>query len=289
MLVTRRAGRLILITQPDHAGLAGQLAEGWGNERFAIPAPREALICAADHHDDGWHELDGRPTYNESARRPAHFTELPLSVTVGPYGRGVESVYARHAHAGVLVGMHFSGFYTSRWGAGGGPPSDDPVARQVVRTQEARWMPALREAWGYRGLRSAFDVATWYAYEVLQAVDLLSLALGLMDLESGGAGGEPLDVGATLGRVDQPVGGRIVTSAPTVAGGEHVPITVQPAGLGAVTLDPYPFSEPLDIGIPTRSLEDRPYRSAAEASQAFHTAEMNDLRVMLSPAAPADQ
>ena len=44
-------------------------------------------------------------------------------------------------------------------------------------------MPALREAWGYRGRRSDFDAGTWHAYEVLQAVDLLSLAHGLMDLE----------------------------------------------------------------------------------------------------------
>ena len=38
MLVTRREGRLTLITQPDHAALAGQMAESWGNEHFATPA-----------------------------------------------------------------------------------------------------------------------------------------------------------------------------------------------------------------------------------------------------------
>ena len=51
---TRRDGRLTLITQPDHAALAGRMAESWGNEHFATPAARDALISAAVHHDDGW-------------------------------------------------------------------------------------------------------------------------------------------------------------------------------------------------------------------------------------------
>ena len=71
MLVTRRANHLVLITQPEHARLAGRLAAAWGNERFALPAAHAALILAATHHDDGWYELDELPAYNEQARRPA--------------------------------------------------------------------------------------------------------------------------------------------------------------------------------------------------------------------------
>ena len=156
MLVTRRADQLTLITQPEHARAAGTLAQAWGNERFAIPALRDALICAATHHDDGWHELDSEPAYNADARRPANFVELALERTVGPYSRGVESVYERDTAAGVLVSMHFSGFYTARWGIAGGSAVDHPLAREVVAAQEARWMPALREAWGYRGPRTVF-------------------------------------------------------------------------------------------------------------------------------------
>lgn len=284
MLVTRRQGQLALVTQPDHAGLAGRLAERWGNEGFAIPAAREALICAAAHHDDGWFELDGLPAYNAQAQRPAHFTELPLSETVGPYGRGVESVYDRDPRAGALVGMHFSGFYTSRWGAGGQPPSDDPLAREVVAAQEVRWMPALRKAWDYRGLRSEFDAATWHAYEVLQAVDLLSLAIGLIDPErTADPGGHALDVAATLASVDQPgEAARIVTSVPTTAGGKHVEITATPLGSGRFELDPYPFGEsPLEVATAVRMLDDGPYASSEQAAEAFGAAHVGDLRVTL--------
>lgn len=110
----------------------------WGNHRFELPGVRDALLCAATHHDDGWLEIDERAAYNAPERRRAHFIELPLSETVGPYGRGVESVYARDPLDGALVGMHFSGFYTGRWGLGAGGAPGDPRAAEVVATQEAR-------------------------------------------------------------------------------------------------------------------------------------------------------
>jgi Protein of unknown function (DUF3891) len=283
VLVTRRDGRLTLITQPDHAALAGRMAASWGNEHFATPAARDALICAAVHHDDGWRQLDSRPTYNAERQRPAHFTELPLSESAGPYARNVESVYERDLRAGALVGMHFSGFYTNRWGVGTGAASESPLALQIVAEQEARWMPALRAAWGNRGLRSEFDAETWHAYEVLQAVDLLSLALGLMDLERP-ADGEPVDVTSTLTRVDQAPGARMVTGAPRAIGDpRRATITVQPIGPGSITLDPYPFRPPeLQLAVPVRELEDRPYESAEEAAEAFHAAEPREMGLTLS-------
>jgi hypothetical protein len=283
VLVTRRDGRLTLITQPDHAALAGRMAESWGNEQFDTPAARDALICAAVHHDDGWGQLDSRPTYNAERQRPAHFTELPLSESAGPYARNVESVYEHDLRAGALVGMHFSGFYTNRWGIGTGAASESPLALQIVAEQEARWMPALRAAWGNRGPRSEFDAEIWHAYEVLQAVDLLSLALGLMDLERP-ADGEPVDVTSTLTRVDQAPGARMVTGVPRAIGDpRRATIAVQPIGPGNVTLDPYPFRPPeLRLAAPVRELEDRPYESAEGAAEAFHAAEPRELVLTLS-------
>jgi uncharacterized protein DUF3891 len=286
VLVSRRDGRLALVTQPDHATLAGWLAEHWGNDLFAVPAAREALVTAASHHDDGWLELDGRPMYNAEQRRPAHFIELPLSETVGPYGRGVESVYARDPHAGALVSMHFSGFYTGRWGVGGdGAPSRNELAQQVVAAQEARWMPALREAWGYRGRRSEFDAGTWHAYEVLQAVDLLSLALGLTDLHRAAPAVEPVDVTTTLARTEQVPGPRFVTGVPLRAGGPYVAITLTVAEPGRVQLDPYPLRErELEFLLPVRELDDRAYTGPDDAARAFRAAPVRELRLTLTHA-----
>ncbi len=275
MLVTRRDGRLVLITQPDHARLAGELAARWGNGRFATPAPREALLCAATHHDDGWLELDGSPAYNAEARRPAHFVELELRQTAGPYGRGVESVYRRDPYAGGLVGMHFSGFYTGRWGLGGQPALENPLAAEVVRTQEARWMPVLREVWGYRGPRSRFDADTWHAYEVLQALDLMSLAIGRLDLEASGVGGgvDGVTVQSTLRSLDQAPGPRLVDAVPRSAGGERVELRLELVAPGRLVVAPYPFTPPeFELTVAARELEDREYAGADEAAAAFHAA-----------------
>ncbi len=285
MLVTRRAGHLVLITQPEHGRVAGELAGRWGNRGFEVPAPREALICAALHHDDGWHELDGQPVFDPVARRPANFTKLPLDQTVGPYTRGVESVYARNQHAGALVGMHFSGFYTGRWGLGGEPALENPLAAEVVAAQEARWMPALREAWGYRGPRSRFDADTWHAYEVLQALDLMSLAVGLMDLSGEQGGDRPVAVRSTLSSLDQPAGPRLVDCVPKAVGAERVRLRLTPAPRGRLLVEPYPFAtDEFELAVAARELDDRRYASPEEAAAAFHEAPVVTLRVTLAAA-----
>lgn len=283
MLVTRRDARLALVAQPDHAAVAGALARQWGNRRFTAPVAHEALICAADHHDDGWLELDGRPMFNHEQRRPSHFVELPLAETAGPYTRGVESVYARNQHAGVLVSMHFSGFYTSRWGIGGAAPPDNPLAVEVVATQEARWMPALREAWGYRGRRSEFDAHNWHAYEVLQAVDLMSLALCLMDLEQPSRGG-PVDVANSLAAIHQAAGPRLITGVPQAVGGPYATLQLTVAEPGAVQVEPYPFAEAwFELAITVRELDDRRYDGPDEATAAYRAAPVRELAVTVTP------
>jgi Protein of unknown function (DUF3891) len=305
MLVNRRDGRLALVTQPDHAAVAGTLARHWGNERFVAPTAHQALICAATHHDDGWLELDGKPMYNHEQRRPAHFIELPLTDTAAPYARGVESVYARDQHAGVLVSMHFSGFYTSRWGVGGGAPSDNPLALEVVATQEARWMRALRDVWGYRGRRSEFDANNWHAYETLQAVDLMSLALCLMDVERPGAqhpvdverpgaqhpvdverpgGQHPVDVANSLASIDQVAGPRLITGVPEAAGGPYATLQLTVTAPRAVQVEPFPFAEPeFELLIAVRELEDRRYAGPDEAADAFRAAAVRELSVTIMP------
>ena len=44
----------IVITQPAHAWVSGQLAQAWGNESFGEFAPREEVCLAAEQHDIGW-------------------------------------------------------------------------------------------------------------------------------------------------------------------------------------------------------------------------------------------
>jgi hypothetical protein len=284
MLVTRRRGQLWLITHPEHGRVAGELCAHWGNDRFQTPAQREALLLAATHHDDGWYELDGRPSFNAEEARPAHFLELPLEVTVGPYGRGVDSVYARDRHAGALVSMHWAGLYHTRFGLHGGEPVGHPLAVEVVAEQDHRRAAALREAWGGRGLRSEFEHQTWYAYELLQALDLMSLALGLVD-PAEPATDRSVSVPSTLARIDQPRGERSIPAVPVAPGGPYVTLTLRIASPGVVSLDPYPFSQPsFELEVSARRVEDRRYASAEDAARAYHDAAPEALRIQVGPA-----
>lgn len=272
MLVSRRGPLLHLVTHPEHGRLAGRLAASWGNDRFRAPESRRALLRAATHHDDGWAELDDQPAYSEAARRPAHFLEIGLEQTVGPYRRGVDAVYAEDAHAGALVSMHWAGLYSTRWGLQGGAPVGHPLAGEVVAQEERRWVAALRESWAYTGPRSRFEADCWHAYEVLQTLDFLALALSLLDLSQPTGSEDPAAMPATLPTVDQPPGGRLVPGVPTCVGGEHLTLSLRVAAPGRVVLDPYPFDAPeLTVELPGRELEDRPY-SETEAVEAYHAA-----------------
>ena len=284
MLVTRRQGELWLITHPEHGRVAGELCSRWGNDLFQTPAQHEALVIAATHHDDGWYELDGRPSFNARQVRPAHFLELPLEVTVGPYGRGVDSVYARDRHAGALVSMHWAGLYHTRFGLHGGEPVRHPLAVEVVAEQDHRRAAALREAWGGHGLRSEFEHGTWYAYELLQALDLISLALGLVD-PAEPAVDDSLPVPSTLARVEQPQGARVIPAVPVAPGGPYIEVTLRVPSPGVVSLDPYPLSEPsLELEVSARRVEDRRYASAKEAASAYHGAEAEPIKIQVGPA-----
>jgi len=283
MLISRRPGLLQLVSHPDHGRLAGTLGGHWGNEQFATPVPIEALRTAATHHDDGWRELDDRPTFNAEAQRPAHFLELSLPDTVGPYGRGVDEVYARNPHAGALVSMHWAGLYSTRWGLQAGDPVPHPAAAQVVAEQERRWIAALREAWAHSGPRSEFEAHSWHAYEVLQALDFISLALCLLDVGRAASVGEPVPMPVTLPHVDQPDAPRTVPSVPRGPGSSHVDVRLWVAEPQVVVLDPYPFDAPrFEVEVPLRELEDRSYASAEEASRAYYGAEVDPRRMTIA-------
>jgi len=284
MLVTRRRGELWLITHPEHGRVAGELCAHWGNDRFQTPAQHEALLLAATHHDDGWYELDGRPSFNAEQARPAHFLELPLEMTVGPYGRGVDSVYARDRHAGALVSMHWAGLYHTRFGLHGGQPVGHPLAVEVVAEQDHRRAAALREAWGGRGLRSEFEHQTWYAYELLQALDLMSLALGLVD-PSVPAIDDPVPVPSTLPRIDQPQGARSIPAVPVAPGGPYVELALRIPSPGVVSLHPYPFWQPsFELEVSARRVEDRSYDSADDAARAYRDADPEAIRIQIRAA-----
>jgi hypothetical protein len=269
MLISRRSDGLTLVTQQEHARLAGTLAERWGNERFEVGPQHPSLVIAARRHDDGWESLDAAPVIAAGEGRPAHFLELTLEQTVAPYREGVERIYEEDRRAGVLASMHWAGLYSARWGLdGGGTPVGHPLARGVVEAEEVRIAPVVRELWGASGLRSDFEAALWRDYELLQALDSLSLALCLLDLGTPSAS-EELALFGTLRPIDQAPGGRIVEHAPA-ADGERLALHVRVVAPGVVLVDPFPFSaSAIEVEIEARRIKDVRHGSEAAAVAAY--------------------
>jgi len=101
-----QSGETLVIDQPSHAWLSGQLARAWGNERFRAPAPWDEVCLAADQHDVVWQEWDRAPALNPRTRLPYSFTELPARTHAPMWSHAVERVRTQSSYAAVLVSLH---------------------------------------------------------------------------------------------------------------------------------------------------------------------------------------
>lgn len=98
-----------LITQDDHAALAADLLQHWGNSRFHRPqsptATWDAVILAARLHDAGWPLHDSAPTLNP-AGRPLDVFETARAVALPVWSASAERAAAAHPYAGLLTSLH---------------------------------------------------------------------------------------------------------------------------------------------------------------------------------------
>lgn len=96
----------LLISQIDHAHLAGELASVWGGAAASLPDSAE-LLPAIRGHDDGWLEWEAAPTIDPESGAPRDFTEMPMDVATGIWNRSIERCGGTSPWAGLWVGRHF--------------------------------------------------------------------------------------------------------------------------------------------------------------------------------------
>jgi len=267
MLISRRDGELHLVDQVEHARLAGDLVTRWGNERFAAPEPRESVRLGAAMHDEGWREADEEPLFNAQEQRPLHFLEIEMKDHVPLYGRGVERAFEADPYAGMMVSMHWTGLYRSRWGMQSGKVefADDALQSEAVEREERRWIDVkprlLRDM-----RRSDLEQGLWHHYDLLQAWDLMALYVCLIDLTPADDV-PPRPVPATLRSIDQEPGVRTIDSVPVEIGGERVDLVLRAVEPGVVAVDPYPFDgDEITWSIAARVIPDRSYEDGADAA-----------------------
>lgn len=272
MIVAETDDGFRFVTQPDHADLAGQFAERWGNDRFDPPAPYAACVLAAHDHDDGWSSFDCRPRVHDDGT-PIDFREMPADPWVDLYEAGIEAVAEADPYAGLLVSMHGAGLRNRRYGLSPSWPETQAAFREFVEREEARQSrlaAELRTSDGPSRLSGAdvdllstmhetgsaptdTDSRLWRNYELLQAWDTLSLSFSTSVSPPSYPG---------------------ISSVPRGAPGSEVSLTVEALGDGEFRVEPYPFGvEPLEVTVPTRTVRRADFDDEASLFEAYYGAE----------------
>ncbi|WP_404385366.1 DUF3891 family protein [Knoellia locipacati] len=296
MIVTRRPDGLALIDQTEHGRVAGELASHWGNAAFEHPTPRQPVLFATSHHDEGWRAWDALDLLNEVERRPLHFLEIDPDEHVRLYRQGVERIRMRDAYAGVLVGMHWTGLYRGRWSS---PTARGRLARttrdsalldEVVSEEEHRWVTGKRAAWTAEQPRAHFEATLWHNYQLLQLWDLLSLYLCVMPEEPAPTHGMPTTPwGPQLASIEHSPATVTLPHVRNGTYGSEVALEVSVSGPGTVSVRPWPFTEPVfSIEIEQAMVPDRHYGEAARVASERARGRTTALRWTLRDDAAAD-
>jgi hypothetical protein len=263
MIVRAEGDRLVLFRQGDHAHLSGRLAAAWGLTPWAVPAPYPATILGARLHDDAWQPFDEDPTVEGG--RPLSFFEVDRVTSTALYSAGAAAVSELDPYAGLMVSLHYSGFFESHWGWA---PFSTPE-RFPAREAEALRRFLEVEAGRQRDLRAALalDDSSLRQLEVnykwLQVWDRVSLDI-----------------------CRQPTVEPWAVEYPAVpvsyAGDDALPLKFAMVAPGSYTLNPYPLLiEPFNVVMPAVTL-DAGFPSPEAFRAAWRTASPGTVRATIT-------
>ncbi|MED3562915.1 DUF3891 family protein [Bacillus xiapuensis] len=269
MFITKHDdGYLYIVNQYDHSIQAGEVARHWGNDQFEKPDYFESLCLAVEKHDIGWVESDTKILFNPETRQPVPFLSVNLLQHVDFYGKGYEKVKEEDPYAGLLVGMHWMGLYTSRFGYDPSftfkiPAELAPQIDEKIITMQKEWVDLKMKLWKKSGPRSQFENNLWRNYEIVQFMDRLSQYVSMHKPDTTNT--------LVMGPVRQ-----TLESKGTM-------ITVQGQGNGTVTVDPFPFNSEVETTVVLRKIPDIEYESHSAVTKVMEEAEYERITWKLVP------
>ena len=262
-----------LIRHPDHAALAGQFAQAWGNGTFRKPEPFVDWAEGVRRHDDGWAERDRTPTITSAGKPSAFgadlvggytaFEEIDLPEYLGVRGKAMEIVAVDNAYAAILISMHTCNLLTEHADRSTIRPEQLVLLDRFLTDQRQRQLELRAEA-SASGRFSDGDLTVERLLEnfrLLQACDNLSL-LSCVDF----------DKPATL-----------LHPLPLTNGGTSG-VTVQRSALRTFRLDPWPFAvDSLEFEIPGRPVSGDLFPSSKALQEQYAGATTTMLTVRIHP------
>lgn len=162
-----------LISQPDHARLAGELAAHFCSPRFTEVTAGVAQAIGA--HDEGWAMYPAEASISATPElsaegRPVSFIEFAPPQFLSAWTRSIEAATQVCAAGGVIVSRHFCGLGEFRLKQGALPVGELTMI-EIFLARERQRQEQLSTASGC----GEPQLAAWL--EVLQFCDLLSLYL----------------------------------------------------------------------------------------------------------------
>jgi hypothetical protein len=261
-----------LVTHPDHARLAGAVAQHWGNDLFASPEPREHVLLGVNTHDDGWASRDARPSITKQGKPAAFsvelvgkysaFEEIDLQDYLNVRERAVAEVAAKDAYAALLVSKHTYNLLTARADRSTIAAEQLPLLDAFLERQrklQIDLFAAIRSDASFREEDVTEDKIEEH-FRLLQAADNMSL----------------------LACVDYAAPTTLLHPLKLRSGGSKE-VAVTPLGGRAFRLEPYPLREDrVVIEFPARRVAGKTFASSEELGQAFHCAAVETLTLTLS-------
>jgi hypothetical protein len=281
-MIRRQDGEsFLLIAQHDHALVAGELAEHFGNETFATPDPQGQAVRGTALHDCGWPLHDDEPTINRLGM-PSDVFETTRPVALKVWTASADRAAAEDPYAGLLTSLHvlsLSVFATSATSFAHEKFNlDDPQDRFAIikfQQHEIARQDELRARLGLRtekplhhaglpkeGMQRAED-RLQFNFRMLQAMDAVSLAACCT---------RP-PMAQTQDVFKQPAG-------------EKVKLSLARRG-NDVLVDPWPFAVgEVALDIPACRIPGRQYATDEALRAAFSAGSAEVLKVRVLPARP---
>ncbi|HUR46645.1 MAG TPA: DUF3891 family protein [Candidatus Saccharimonadales bacterium] len=107
MLHREHSRGTLVISQPAHAWVSGQMARAWGNDQFGDFAPRAEVELAAELHDIGFLRWEEKPTLDRTTGLPHTFLTMPMQTHLDIWLEGIHQMERYGRYPAVLVSMHY--------------------------------------------------------------------------------------------------------------------------------------------------------------------------------------